>query len=93
MVGQVTGGDGAYRGCARFGPWGAAGVKGEEDRGREAGAEAIPDSRQSTDNHSTTAHNLVATDPKTIPAKQLGHAGEGPAQVAGSATGERSPTE
>ena len=67
------------RGCAHFLPCGAAGVNGEGDWGLEAGSEAIPDSRRSTDNHSTTAHNLVAMDPQTIPAKQLGHDGEGPA--------------
>jgi hypothetical protein len=38
-------------------------------------------------------NNLVATETETIPPKQLGHDGEGPAQVAGSATGERSLSE
>ena len=59
----------------------------------EAGSDVPADSRQSTDHRSTTAHNLVATETETIPPKQLGHDGEGPAQVAGSATGERSLSE
>ena len=50
-----------------------------EDQGVAARSEGRVDSRQSTDNHSTTAHNLVATETETIPAKQLGHDGEGPA--------------
>jgi hypothetical protein len=50
-----------------------------EDRGVEAGSEVRADTHQSTDNHSTTAHNLVATETETIPAKQLGHDGEDPA--------------
>jgi hypothetical protein len=61
-----------------------------EDRGVEIDPEAKADTHQSTDNHSTTAHNLVATETETIPAKQLGHDGEGPAWVAGSKAGERS---
>jgi hypothetical protein len=61
-----------------------------EDRGVEAGSDVPADSRQSTDHRSTTAHNLVATETETIPAKQLGHDGEGPAWVAGSKAGERS---
>jgi hypothetical protein len=50
-----------------------------EDRGVEIGSEVRSDTHESTDNHSTTAHNLAATETETIPAKQLGHDGAGPA--------------
>jgi hypothetical protein len=50
-----------------------------EDRGVEIDSEVRSDTHESTDNHSTTAHNLAATETETIPAKQLGHDGAGPA--------------